>query len=99
MRSSISTAMINIAATDGPRPGSEPLTSTINSISTTSTNHANSNVARSRPHKPGITRRAGSTAKLVSDCTNSDSGLRVAARHHCSQKRNSSTDAKKPKTA
>src|SRR3954470_23933414 len=52
--------------------------------------HASNSVARSRPVRPGITRRAGSTIQLVVASRNSPAGLRNGTRSHWKRKRASS---------
>ncbi|MNC93785.1 hypothetical protein D3C83_104940 [compost metagenome] len=57
-------------------PGPTPFTSAISSSAVNWMSQASTRVARSSPHKPGITRRAGRTMKSVSAVTNWETGLR-----------------------
>ena len=54
-------------------PGCAPLISSISQSFNASVSKASSRVARSRPHRPGTTRRAGMTMKFVNAATNSES--------------------------
>src|SRR5919109_495508 len=76
-------------------PGSAPTIVACSHRPSACNSHARSSDGRSRPARPGTTRRTGTTIQLVVASTNSPTGLRNGTRSHWKWKRASSMNTKK----